>query len=356
MKNPEYMKIKLKYFPPDIISMYNLHDKVHSDGYVYIKIKKGMYGLKQAAILAYEQLVTNLKQHGYRPLPHTTGMWEHVTRPTKFCLCVDDFGIKYFCKDDADHLLNALRQHYEITTDWKGKNYCGLTFHWNYIEQYVDVSMPGYIEKIKHKYFGNHVFTPTNTPFKFSTPTYTSSAQYTPAPDISPKLDAKTTTRVQAILGSLLYYARAIEHTMLPALNELSTEQASPTNKTLKKLEHLVEYVVTHPDATIRYRASNMVMNVDSDAAYLVLPKAKSRIAGYCYFSEANGTKYNAPFLLLCKTLKHVVTSTAEAETGGLFSQCTGNNVHQTYLTWPWTPTPIHTTQNRQLYKSWFCP
>ena len=101
-----------------------------------------MYGLKQAAILAYEQLVTNLKQHGYRPLPHTTGMWEHVTRPTKFCLCVDDFGIKYFSKDDADHLLNALRQHYDITTDWTGKNYCGLTFHWNYIEQYVDVSMP----------------------------------------------------------------------------------------------------------------------------------------------------------------------------------------------------------------------
>ena len=70
-------------------------------------IQKGMYGLKQAAILAYKQLVKNLKQYGYEPIEGTTGLWHHESRPTKFALCVDDFGVKYFSKDDAEHLINT---------------------------------------------------------------------------------------------------------------------------------------------------------------------------------------------------------------------------------------------------------
>jgi len=92
------MRVKYKYIPDDIKRKYKLADKVTPDGYVYIKIGKGMYGLKQASILAFQHLVRQLTPHGYRPCLYTTGLWEHDTRPTKFCLCVDDFGIKYFCK------------------------------------------------------------------------------------------------------------------------------------------------------------------------------------------------------------------------------------------------------------------
>lgn len=60
-----------------------------------------MYGLKQAAILAYDQLCSHLKQYGYNHVPGTTGVFNHVSRRTKFCLCVDGFGIKYYSKDDA---------------------------------------------------------------------------------------------------------------------------------------------------------------------------------------------------------------------------------------------------------------
>ena len=52
MRDPEYMKVAYKYFPPDIIKRYNLDSIVHND-YIYMRIVKGMYGLKQAAILAY---------------------------------------------------------------------------------------------------------------------------------------------------------------------------------------------------------------------------------------------------------------------------------------------------------------
>ena len=148
MQGNEYMKIHIKNMPQDIIDTYNLQDVVTPDGYVYIKIKKGMYGLKQAAVLAYNNLVNNLRQHGYAPIPQTVGLWKHKTLPTTFCLCVDDFGIKYFKKEHADHLLNALKTKYKISVDWNGTNYCGLTLKWNYALGYVDVSMPGYIPRL----------------------------------------------------------------------------------------------------------------------------------------------------------------------------------------------------------------
>ena len=106
-----------------------------------------MYGLKQAAILAYDYVKKNLAPFGYHPIPGTIGLWRHRTRRAIFCLCVDDFGIKYYSKDDANHLLQALGTKYKYTTDWKGTHYCGLTLQWNYDQQYVDIIMPGYIKK-----------------------------------------------------------------------------------------------------------------------------------------------------------------------------------------------------------------
>ena len=117
MDSPEFMKIPIKHIPQDIIKTYNLLNLVTPDGYVYVKIKKGMYGLKQAAILAYNNLVNNLQDDGYFPIPHTVGLWKHTTRKTIFCLCVDDFGIEYFNKGDANHLLTSLQNHYTISTN-----------------------------------------------------------------------------------------------------------------------------------------------------------------------------------------------------------------------------------------------
>eukprot|EP00957_Ditylum_brightwellii_P078093 5937070-Ditylum_brightwellii.AAC.1 len=68
-----------------------------------------------------------------------------------------------------------------------------------------------------------------------------------------------------------------------------------------------------------------MQLHVDSDAAYLVVNGAKSRIAGYFYCApnsytlNYNKTPHNAPILIECRTLKHAVCSAAEAECNTLF-------------------------------------
>ena len=74
------MKIPFSSIPTDIEIMYNIYDKVTHNNYVYIKIIKVMYGLKQAEVLAYSNLVKQLQPHGYEPLPFTTGLWRNKIR------------------------------------------------------------------------------------------------------------------------------------------------------------------------------------------------------------------------------------------------------------------------------------
>jgi hypothetical protein len=104
MARKEYMRIAITSTPSSIIDQYHILDLVHH-GFVLVEINRGMYGLPQAGILAYNQIVARLIKHGYAPCAHTTGLWTHDTRNVTFCLIVDDFGIKYINRCDAEHPL-----------------------------------------------------------------------------------------------------------------------------------------------------------------------------------------------------------------------------------------------------------
>jgi hypothetical protein len=63
-----------------------------------------------------------------------------------FSLVVDSFGVQYTQLLDAQHLLAALKQHYEaITVDWTGSLFCSVSLKWDYTNRTFDLSMPGYI-------------------------------------------------------------------------------------------------------------------------------------------------------------------------------------------------------------------
>ena len=141
----EYLRMKVKKFPQDIIELYKLQENATADGFVYVEVRKGMYGLPQAGLLAQKLLEKRLGLHGYTQSKYTPGLWSHETRPISFSLVVDDFGVKYVGKEHADHLIAVLKEHYEITEDWKGTKYCGITFNWDYKNREVHMSMPGYV-------------------------------------------------------------------------------------------------------------------------------------------------------------------------------------------------------------------
>ena len=117
------------------------------DGWVYAEIQKGMYGLPQAGMLANKLLKMRLVRHGYYECRHTPGLWRHQWRPITFVLVVDDFGVKFKGKQHAQHLAAALKEHYDVTMDWKGELYIGISLKWDYNQRTVQLSMPNYIQK-----------------------------------------------------------------------------------------------------------------------------------------------------------------------------------------------------------------
>ena len=92
-----------------------------------------------------------------------------------------------------------------------------------------------------------------------------------------------------------------------------------------------------------------MLPHVDSDAAYLVLPKARSRVAGYFQLTNQHTSPNffcNGAILIECKGLRHVVASSAEAEIGGIFhnaQQALPIRVALEALGHPQPPIPIKT-------------
>ena len=147
MKNFEYAKYHRRNIPQEFIDLNNLEQLFNEEGFIYMQIERGMYGLKQAGKIANEQLIKKLVPHGYRPT-RTPGLWKHDNKPISFTLIVDDFGVKYIHKKDAEDLMEILRAHYEaITTDWTGSLYSGITLYRDYKHGKVNLSMPGYVLK-----------------------------------------------------------------------------------------------------------------------------------------------------------------------------------------------------------------
>ena len=112
-----------------------------------MEITKGMYGLPQAGIISQALLEDHLGKHGYSQSKIIPGLWMHNTRPILFSLVGDDFTVKYTRKEDAEHLLNALKKDYIASEDWEGMKYLGLTIEWNYKNGQVHLWMPGYVSK-----------------------------------------------------------------------------------------------------------------------------------------------------------------------------------------------------------------
>jgi hypothetical protein len=165
------MRLPISILPEEIIEKYHLK-RLAVGGLVYLEISKGMYGLKQAGLLANQLLQKRLQPFGYHPARHTPCLWLHNTKPTAFSLVVDDFAVKYVTLADVHHLCNALLRSYEITTDWGGTVYSGITLKWDYDKRTCDISIPGYVNNVLNKFQHDNPKTPQHTPSKYVTPVY----------------------------------------------------------------------------------------------------------------------------------------------------------------------------------------
>ena len=105
-------------------------------------------------------------------------------------------------------------------------------------------------------------------------------------------------------------------------LSSIAGRQAKATQQLKDEVHWFLDYCATHPDAIIRYHASDMRLALHSDGSYLSEPNSKSRAAGHYYLIN-KGTKdlNNGAILTLTKIIKHVMGSAGETEVAGSGSE-----------------------------------
>ena len=313
----EFVRFRIELIPTEIATAYKLHEMVTKDGYVYARVNKAWYGLKQAGKIAHDDLVDHLETAGYVKTL-VEGYFRHESRDIDFTLVVDDFLIRYTRDEDLEHLNEAISDHYTFKVDMESKQYVGINLKWDYNKRTVRLSMDGYVKQALMELEHTARDKPCHAPSRYDLPKYGSRIQYAKVDETAPLTPDKINF-IQRAVGKLLYYARAVDPTMLHAINDISLCATKGTEATLDATMFLLNYAHSHPNAEIIYRTSDMILRVDSDAAYLVAPEARSRAGGYHYLSDKAGTIFNGPITVIAKVIKNVMASAAEAELGALF-------------------------------------
>ena len=327
LQRKEYMLVPIKMIPDEIIEEYNLRPLIHN-GNILAEVGKSMYGLPHAGRVSYDALVKHLAKGDYHPTKYTPGLFRHPTKPITFCLIVDDFGVKYTNRKDAEDLENHLQSKYETTTDWSGSSYCGVSLKWDYTARTVELSIPGYVQAALRRFNHTAPKRPVHSPHPFPPIKYGDKRQMATIETNTPLTPAERTW-VQEFIGTFLYYARTIDTTMQTSVSSIGSAQSTANITDIKeRINQFLNYAHTHPNAIIKYIASDMYLWAHSDSSYLCESKGRSRAGGHAFLSSKpsfpihNDSKpppTNAAILVVCKIIDAVMSSAQESETGAGF-------------------------------------
>ena len=142
--------------------------------------------------------------------------------------------------------------------------------------KHVDLSVPGYVGRKLVKWQHPKPKRPQHLPYQAAPIVYGAKMQ-TPVPsDVTAPLTKAQIKHIQEIVGAFIWYGQACDPTLTAALSAIGSRQTKGTEAVLAACHQLLDYLATHPDAAIRYHASNMVLAFDTDASYLSEMDGKS--------------------------------------------------------------------------------
>ena len=350
MPRPEYLRVTRKQIPDETMIQFDLDQYVTKD-VVYFQVNKGMYGLKQAGLLANDRIVEHLAKYDYIQSKYVPCLFVSKDKSTAFCLIVDDLLIKAN-NSNRERLYACLRVLYEITTDDTGSKYINIEMRRDRSAGTIACAMKGYMDKVITR-FDNWAGTRSaKSPGIYQPPSYGIKQQFTAPEDHSKPLSPADINTLQQLIGSVLYYTRAIDPTYMHEVNKLGSEQASATESILPQAQRLLEYARAYPDSELVFRKSKMELIVQTDASYNSRKQARS-VAGFLmYFGDAKNalqptdkpTLENGAIMSGSVVMDVIVASAGEAEYGAGFiaaQHAVNVRIIAEELGHPQPPTPI---------------
>ena len=319
LEQPEWINIPIKNIPLSLLEEHNLIQFI-SDEHILCRVDGTMYGHPVAGRLANADLVKHLAVHGYVQDANVPCMFAHVTAPISFSLVVDDFGIKYVHDSDLATLCSALREKYQIRVELTGSKYIGVRLDWDYTSNTLVTSMPNYVSAGIARFCRDGPPKPAKTPGIYVPPTF-GAPDLSATVDDSPLASAAEKQFIQEVVGYFLFYARMIDHLMLPSLTFISKKQSAPTQATLAATHHFLRYASSHTAFRAPIHASDMLLKVISDGSHLSQEKAGSIAGGIHYLGNKRDSHHimNAPILAVCSSIPTVCSAASETEYASLF-------------------------------------
>jgi len=310
----EWMLVPTKYMSPELISDLKLEKYIHKN-HILFEVNGSLYGHPAAGRFSNKDLVQHLESHGYIQSPNVPCLFSNKDKSITFTLIVDDIGIKYINgSTEIDHLLRILQKptsKWDIKIDRTGSQYNGQRLTWNYDKNTLIADVPNYVKQANHELMPNQPIKRYNTPSMYEPVTYGKSQMadkknYEPA-------DAQGKKFVERVLGKYLWLSQNGDPTYQLALLHMSTELARPTTRTVEAAKRIVGYAEKHPNRGILYRASDMILTIQSDASHHSLEGARSVAGGIFYLTDKNDPpeKLNGSIDTLCKAVNQSVCAAA---------------------------------------------
>ena len=348
LAEPVYMVLDAKSFGESVLRELEL-DNLVERGKIYMMVTGNMFGLPHAGRTFSEGRDKHLRAHGYVTDPSVPNLWRDAADPDfAFVTIVDDFAIKVpkTKRHVYDRFVAALAAKYTCTHQPELSKFLGTTIKRDRVAGTILITAPNYVDKLAMQHADLKI-TPQTTPRKYVAPLRgVTGPQQTKAAVDSPPLDADGKTKLQSIVGSLLWYGRMVDPTLLEAVGHLSSQQGAPTADTMQQARHLLGYATAYPDNGRLIRRSDMVLKCYSDASHNSRTKGRSVAGGFYYAGDHGTDTPNAPLAPLSTIIDVVTPSAYESEVAAVFlNMQRGAFLRRIFelLGYPQGPTPIWT-------------
>jgi hypothetical protein len=137
---------------------------------------------------------------------------------------VDDFGVEYVGIEHFNFLIALLKKYHGVKVNMAGDKLAGISIKWDYAGKRCRLSMPGNVDNLLLKFKHPRPLKRQLSSYTCLPISYGAKTQLTPEVDTSALLDDDRKHRIQDIVGSLLYYARAVDNKLLVALSAIAAK------------------------------------------------------------------------------------------------------------------------------------
>ena len=187
-------------------------------------------------------------------MAHTSSCFRNSVGTIRFSLVVDDFAVVWTDKTAMMHLVRTLQMLYQVKVNWAGSKYLGMDIDVDRTDRHVTLSMPGYISRLLQRVRPDGV-KGASTPGIYTPPNYHNPITHKATVDTSSLASDNDKQLLQSVVGTLLYYSRAVDPSIATAVHYLGSIQSRPTTNDMAKMDRLLQYLSSHPNNGLRFYA-----------------------------------------------------------------------------------------------------